>query len=103
VKAFVRGFSEAIWLGKTNREIAVQILSKYLRVENANILDSMHKNYLLGTIPAKPYPLEAAVEMAIEEASPSQPLLKGKRISDFIDVSILKEIEQEGFFSRLYR
>jgi ABC-type nitrate/sulfonate/bicarbonate transport system substrate-binding protein len=103
VKAFLRGFSEAIWLGKTNREIAIQILSKYLRVENANILDSMHKNYLLGTIPAKPYPLEAAVEMAIEEASPSQPLLKGKRISDFIDVSILKEIEQEGFFSRLYR
>src|SRR6266508_5624186 len=103
VKAFLMGFSEAIWLGKTNREIATRILSKYLRVENAKILDSMHKNYLLGTIPTKPYPLEAAVEIAIEEASPSQPLLKGKKSANFIDVSILKEIEQEGFFSRLYR
>ena len=102
-KAFLMGFSEAIWLGKTNREIAIQILSKYLRVENAKTLESMHKNYLLGTIPAKPYPLEAAVEIAIEEASPSQPLLKGKKSADFIDVSILREIEQEGFFSRLYR
>jgi hypothetical protein len=69
-------FSEAIWVGKTNRETATQVLSKYLRVENPKILDSMHKNYLLGTIPAKPYLLEAAVEIAIEEASPSQPLLK---------------------------
>ena len=103
VKAFLMGFSEAIWLGKTNREIATRVLSKYLRVENAKILDSMHKNYLLGTIPAKPYPLEAAVEIAIDEASPAQPLLKGKKSADFIDVSILKEIEQEGFFSRLYR
>lgn len=103
VKAFLMGFSEGIGLGKTNREIATQILSKYLRVENPKILESMHKNYLLGTIPAKPYPLEAAVEIAIEEASPTQPLLKGKKSADFIDVSILKEIDQEGFFSRLYR
>jgi NitT/TauT family transport system substrate-binding protein len=103
VKAFLMGFSEAIWLGKTNREIATRVLSKYLRIENAKILDSMHKNYLLGTIPAKPYPLAAAVEIAIEEASPAQPLLKGKKSADFIDVSILKEIEDEGFFSRLYR
>jgi len=103
VKAFLMGLSEAIWLGKTNREIATRVLSQYLRVENAKILDSMHRNYLLGTIPAKPYPLEVAVEIAIEEASPSQPLVKGKKSADFIDVSILKEIEQEGFFSRLYR
>jgi hypothetical protein len=29
--------------------------------------------------------------------------VKEKKPADFIDVSILKEIDQEGFFARLYR
>ncbi len=103
VKAFLMAFSEGIWLGRSNKEIATRILGKYLRIENPKILESMHKNYFLGTIPAKPYPLEAAVENAIDETAATQPLVKGKNPADFIDVSILREIEQEGFFSRLYR
>ena len=103
VKAFLMALSEGIWLGRTNQEMAFQVFRKYLGVEHPKLLESMHKNYLLGTIPQKPYPLEAAVEIAIDEVSLTQPLVKGRKPADFIDVSILKEIESEGFFARLQR
>jgi hypothetical protein len=49
------------------------------------------------------YPMEDAVETAIEEVSLAQPQVKGKKPSDFVDASILKKMESEGFFTRLHR
>lgn len=103
IKAFLMGFSEGIWMGRTNKELTVKVLRKYLRVDDSRVLESMHKNYLLGTIPLKPYPMEDAVETAIEEVSQAQPQVKGKKASDFVDAAILKEMESEGFFTRLHR
>lgn len=103
VKAFLMAFSEAIQVGRTDKEVTFKVLRKYLRVEDLRILESMHKNYMLGTIPAKPYPLEESVQTAIDEVSLANPHLKGKRAADFLDMTILKEIEAEGFFTRLQR
>ena len=103
VKAFLMALAEATWLGRTDKEIAFKATRKYLRIDQPPILESVHKNYLLGTIPPKLYPLEAGVETAIEEVAMTQPAVKGKKPADFLDVSILKEIENEDFFARLQR
>ena len=48
----------------------------------------------------------AAVQVDIDDTLAGRPDLKAdlerKRPSDFIDVSLLKELEAENFFSRLY-
>jgi hypothetical protein len=62
----------------------------------------MHKNYLLRTIPAKPFPREEALQNDIEDLSNTYPQLKGRRIEEFMDLTIAKELENEGFFTRLY-
>lgn len=104
IKAFLMALTEATWLGRTDKGGAIQVMRKNLRVEDLRVLESMHRNYLLGIIPAKPYPIEAAIDTAIDEVSLSQPeLLKGKRPSDFMDISVLKEMESEGFFTRIQR
>jgi hypothetical protein len=82
--------------------VALRIYRKYLKVEDPVLLDSMHKNYLLGTIPAKPFPHEAALQNDIEDLSTSFPQLKGKKAGDFLDLSLLKSLEEEGFFKRLH-
>jgi hypothetical protein len=64
----------------------------------------MHKNYLGPAIPLKPYPLDDALEADIEYLSQSLvPELKGKHAGDYIDASVIKEIENENFFARLER
>ena len=101
-KAFMRAFCEAIWLGRNNKEIAFRVYRKYMRLEEPKLLESMHRNYLLTSIPVKPYPIEDAIQADIEDLSASIAELRGKKASDFIDRSVLNELESEGFFARLH-
>lgn len=102
VKAMLKAFSEGIWIGRTNKEVAFQIYRKYMRVDDPRLLEITYKTTLLNRIPPKPYPREEAVQSDIEDLSATTPQLKGMKPSDFMDVSILKEIESEGFFARLH-
>jgi ABC-type nitrate/sulfonate/bicarbonate transport system substrate-binding protein len=102
-KAFVMAISEATAAARKNKEATFTVLRRYMRIDDPRILESMQKNYILGTIPVKPYPIEAAVQTAIDEVSLTNPQLKGRRPEEFLDMSILKELEGEGFFERIYR
>lgn len=104
VKAFLRAFSEAIWVGMTNKEILFRVYRKYLRLENPNLLESMHKSYFLsGTIPLKPYPQLEAIQSDIEYLSLANSAFKEQKPADVTDATLLKEIDSEGFFARLQR
>jgi hypothetical protein len=94
-------FSEAIWLAKTRRELAYNIFRKYMKIENPRILEATYQTYILGTIPAKPYPREESIQSDIDYLAASTPELKKKKPSDFIDLTLLREMESEGFFSRM--
>jgi ABC-type nitrate/sulfonate/bicarbonate transport system substrate-binding protein len=102
-KAFLKAFCEAIWLGRNNKEVAFRAYRKYMRIEEPKLLESMHRNYLLTSIPVKPYPMEDAIQADIEDLSSSITELRGKKASDFMDTSLLKELESEGFFVHLHR
>jgi hypothetical protein len=101
-KAFLRAFCEAIWVGRNNKEVAFRVFRKYLRLNEPKLMESMHRNYLLTSIPVKPYPIEDAIQADIEDLSASITELKGKKASDFMDRSLLNELESEGFFARLH-
>jgi NitT/TauT family transport system substrate-binding protein len=101
-KAFLRAFSEAIWLGRNNKEVAFRAYRKYMRIDEPKLLESMHRNYLLTSIPVKPYPIEEAIQADIEDLSASITELRGKKAADFMDRSLLNELESEGFFARLH-
>jgi NitT/TauT family transport system substrate-binding protein len=102
LKGFVMALTEAVALGRKDKELAFRIYRKYMSVNDPRLLESMHKNYLLGTIPMKPFPRAEALQNDIEDLSNIYPVLKGRKIEEFTDLSLIKEIENEGFFNRLY-
>lgn len=101
-KAFLRAFCEAIWVGRNNKEVAYRAYRKYMRIDDPKLLESMHRNYLLTSIPIKPFPIEEGIQADIEDLSASIVELKGKKATEFMDTSLLKELESEGFFARLH-
>lgn len=103
LQAFLMAFSEAIWIGKNNKDIGLKIFRKYMQTDDPKRLDLMYRNYMLKQIPAKPYPMEEAIQSDIENLSAIVPEFKGKKASDFMDPTVLKEIDSQGFFARLYR
>ena len=102
VKGFVQALSEAIALARRERTAADRVYSRYLKVQDPALLEFMYGTYVRGAIPQRPYPKVENVALGIEEFS-FKPGLKGKRAVDLVDLTLLKELESDGFFRRLYR
>ena len=49
----------------------------------------------------KPYAREEAVQLELESVAFTDPLFKNKKASDFMDSSIVAELDRKGFFDRL--
>ena len=101
LKAFLMAITEGTWIGRNNKDLTMRIYRKYMKIEDQKLLESMHKNYLLGSIPVRPFPNEEAIQNDIEDLSYSLPHLRGKKAPEFLDLSLLKSMEEEGFFKRL--
>ena len=101
LKAFFMAYSEAIATGRKNRELVYQIFRKYMRVDNPKLLDFTYRVQFLEAIPAKPYPREDAIQASIEDLRDTIPKLEGMKAPDFIDASLIREIDNDGFFAKL--
>jgi NitT/TauT family transport system substrate-binding protein len=102
VKGFVQALAEAIALARRDRAQADRIYGNYLNVKDPVLLEFMYRTYVLGAIPERPFPKLDNVALGIEEFR-DKVGLKGKRAEDITDQSLVKDLENEGFFARLYR
>jgi len=102
LKAFIMALTEGTYIGRTQKEQALRVYRKYFKIEDPKMLDSMHRNYLLGSIPERPFPKEEAIQNDIEDLSQTYAHLKGRRAAEFLDLSLLKALDDEGFFKKLY-
>ena len=101
LKAFFMAYSEAIAMGRKNRELTYQVFRRYMRIDNPKLLDFTYRVQFLEAIPAKPYPRDDAIQASIEDLKSTIPKLDGMKASDFIDASLIRDIDNEGFFARL--
>ena len=102
LKSFIMAITEGTAIGKSQKEQALRVYRKYLKIEDPKMLDSMHRNYLLGSIPARPFPNEEAIQNDIDDLSQTYAHLKGRKAAEFLDTSLLRSLEDEGFFKKLY-
>jgi NitT/TauT family transport system substrate-binding protein len=100
LKAFFMAYSEAIAAGRKNKELAYQTFRKYMRVDNPKLLEFTYRVQFMEAIPGKPYPREDAIQASIEDLRESTPKLEGMKAAEFFDPSLIREIDQEGFFTR---
>jgi ABC-type nitrate/sulfonate/bicarbonate transport system substrate-binding protein len=98
VKGFAQALSEAIALARRERAQADRIYTRYLNVKDPALLEFMYRTYVRGAIPERPFPRVENVALGIEEFG-AKPGLKGKRAEDLTDSSLIKELEQQGFFN----
>jgi ABC-type nitrate/sulfonate/bicarbonate transport system substrate-binding protein len=101
LKAFFMAYSEAIAAGRRNRELAYQVFRKYMRIDNPKLLDFTYQVQFMEAIPVKPYPREDTIQASIEDLRETTPKLEGMKTADFFDASLIKEIDNEGFFAKL--
>jgi ABC-type nitrate/sulfonate/bicarbonate transport system substrate-binding protein len=100
LRAFFMATSEAIALGKKNKALVQKVIAKQMKVTDRKRLDVIY-DASLGRMPSKPYPREEAVGLELESIAFTDPLFKNKKVSEFMDGSIIAELDRKGFFTQL--
>ncbi len=100
LRAFFMASGEAIALGKKNKALVQKVITKQMKVTDRKRLDVVYEASL-GRMPGKPYAREEAVQLELESVAFTDPLFKGKKASDFMDSSIVAELDRKGFFAQL--
>jgi ABC-type nitrate/sulfonate/bicarbonate transport system substrate-binding protein len=100
LRAFFMASAEAIALGKKNKPLVLKIIGKQMKVTDKKRLETVYEASLTK-MPSKPYAREEAVQLELESIAFTDPLFKNKKPGDFMDSSIVAELDRKGFFAQL--
>ena len=102
VLRFMRAYLEGIYLFKSNKELSLNTLKKYTRLDDISVTQTAYDEYSKRLIRNVPYPNPEGIQTIIDQLAKSRAQAKRLNPNDFIDPTILKEIEASGFVKRLY-
>jgi len=96
IKGFIKGQIEGMHYVKTNKEGSLKILRKYLQVTDAEAVEGTYE-FFAKRLPRSPRTeLEGIKNILVSiDAADKNP-------ADFIDMSVVDEVEREGFVKKLY-
>jgi hypothetical protein len=93
---------EGIHRVKTDREFAIKVLGKMLRSSDREILDETYRVFS-ALYEKAPYPALEGIQPILDEMSTQLPKAKNYKPEDFVDTSIMKQLDQSGFVASVYR
>jgi len=102
VRRTIRVIVEAIHYAKTNREAALKIMQKYLRVNDREALEDAYESFVIKQFPRVPYATPAAVQVIFDLAAARDPRAKSADPQGFIDARFVRELEQSGAIDQIY-
>ena len=96
---FVRGELEGIRAIRTQKNFAINVLKKYMRINDPDILEDGYR-YAVKFFQVRPYPTLDEARAVLEEYK-SMPQAATAKPEQFVDLSLLQELEKEKFFDKL--
>jgi NitT/TauT family transport system substrate-binding protein len=101
-RRFVNAYVEAIHLVKNHPEVSKRAFVKYRQTKDEKQVEDAYQT-LREVVKPKPYPSVEGFRTIIKDASDKIPAAKNANPRDFIDGSLLEELEKSGFIDALYR
>ena len=88
---------------KTHRKEAIGVLSKYIKSDDPDALQEAYESIGLNLVPEKPYPTMKGIQIILREMGAKDAAARSARPEQFVDTSIIKELDSSGFIDRLYK
>ena len=99
---FLRGFTQGLNRLRSDKEFSMRVLSKYTKVTDVETLAQLHQTYgVRYSGDPIPYVRAQGVEEILKRTPGKE--APGVKAGDFIDNSLLKELEQGGWFKTAER
>jgi len=100
VLAALKGYVEAIFYIHRNRDDTRKVVAKYLRLNDAEVLDATYQAFV-KTVSKRPYPTLKGIQFLLDEVAAKSPNAKTAKPEQFVDLSLLQQLEKEGFFAEM--
>ncbi len=97
---FLRAWVEGTYLFKANRKVAIDVLRKYTRTQDPEVLDSVYERYR-SLILSKPVPSLSVVKSMLRILSRTRPTGRDVNLENFIELRFLEELDKSGFFDEM--
>jgi NitT/TauT family transport system substrate-binding protein len=97
-----RAMVEAIHIIKSDKEYAKALFKKNLGVADPEGLERAYKDYS-NVFPAVPYPHPEGVKTMLDDLAPKNPKAATADPKQFVDLSLVREIEASGLIKQLYK
>jgi ABC-type nitrate/sulfonate/bicarbonate transport system substrate-binding protein len=98
----VKTFVEAIHLVRTNPALSKRAFAKYRQTKDEKRIEDAYQT-LREVVKPKPYPSVEGFKTIINDALERMPAAKSANPKDFIDTSLLEELDRSGYIDGLYR
>lgn len=96
----LKGYVEALFYISRNREETRRITAKYMRTTDPEVLDATY-DWFVKRVSKKPYPTLKGIQYLLDEVASKLPNAKSAKPEQFVDLSLLQQLEREGFFTEM--
>ena len=101
LKEYAKGYLEGVREVYRSKEETLGILRKYTRVTDPQVLSASYDESI-DAIEKRGTLVEAGVQALISEQAKTDPKAKNARPAEFLDGSIINELNKEGFIKQLW-
>ena len=103
---FLKGFVEGVRDLKADKEFAIAIIAKHLRMDpkkDREALEDSFQEVVIEQMLKIPNPNLEAVKMGIELLGKERPAKMSADPKDYVDTSLMLELEKSGFLQSVYK
>jgi NitT/TauT family transport system substrate-binding protein len=97
VLRFTRAYGEGIRRFLNDRDFSLEIIAKYTKIQSRPTLEATYDDYA-PYVKKVPVPRTGSIRTVLEQLSATDARARTARPQDFIDRSVIAELEREGFF-----
>jgi len=100
VKRFLRAYAEAIHVIKTDRTRSMNVFAKRMRIDDSETVKSTY-DYFAPRFSFPPWVNLEGIKDTLDFYAERNPDFKNHKPQEFVDQSLLEELDKEGFFKTL--
>ncbi len=100
---FMRAFVEGIHFYKTRKKESMAIIAQYMRTDDMEAVGATYDYFAHKIVPKKPYPTIKGIKALLDLAAKERPEAAKTPPERFVNLTLLKELDDSGFIDRLYQ
>lgn len=102
VQRFIKAMIKGVSFFGANKKFSMDVISRYTKSNDAEKIEYGY-DFAAKIFLKKPYPPMKGIQLALEEIGERNPAAKNANPEQFIDISIVKELDQNGYIDALYK